>query len=293
MNMRRFIILTFFGFCMTMASPSTASNISMSQVVLRGLDKLTGRLSTMTIDVGQKAVFGALDVYVRVCYMHPPEEVPENASFLEIVEKKNDTERKVFSGWMFSSSPALSAMEHPVYDVWVLKCQGVPKVAPDPEPLVLKLSEEDAQKALEEKKAKEEAQKEKKVSNEAFSKEEVTQEAVVGLEKTQETPMPADMTVSEGKTEDFIIEDETALPETPVAPATEEETALPETPIAPATEDETASPETPVAPATEDETALPETPVAPATEDETALQETEITEPVQEDAVLQEEEILD
>lgn len=232
MNMRRFIILTFFGFCMTMATPSIASNISMSQVVLRGLDKLTGRLSTMTIDVGQKAVFGALDVYVRVCYMHPPEEVPENASFLEIVEKKNDTERKVFSGWMFSSSPALSAMEHPVYDVWVLKCQGVPKVAPDPEPLVLKLSEEDAQKALEEQKAKEEAQKEKKekkVSNEAFSKEEMTQEAVFGLEEIQETSTSVDVTVSKEKTEGAVTEDETALSETPVVSVTEDETALSET----------------------------------------------------------------
>lgn len=116
---------------------SRAADVSMSQVVLQGLDKVTGRLSTMTVNAGEKTQFGALDIYARVCYTHPPEEVPENAAFLEIVEKKPAGEAKVFSGWMFSSSPALSAMEHPVYDVWVLSCQGEPFKAPIPEPLVL------------------------------------------------------------------------------------------------------------------------------------------------------------
>lgn len=115
----------------------SAANISLSQVVLQGLDKVTGRLSTMTVDVGQKTQFGALDIHVRVCYTRPPEEAPENSAFLEIVEHMPAGQAKVFSGWMFSSSPALSAMEHPVYDVWVLKCQGTPFTAPTPEPIVL------------------------------------------------------------------------------------------------------------------------------------------------------------
>lgn len=114
-----------------------AEDISLGQVVLRGLDKITGRLSTMTVDVGDKAQFGALDIYARVCYTHPPEELPENAAFLEIVEKKPEGQAKLFSGWMFSSSPALSAMDHPVYDVWVIKCQGEKIIPPTPEPLIL------------------------------------------------------------------------------------------------------------------------------------------------------------
>ncbi len=114
-----------------------AADISLSQVVLRGLDKITGRLSTMTVNVGEKAEFGALDIYVRVCMTHPPEETPENAAFLQVVEKKPKGQLKLFSGWMFSSSPALSAMEHPVYDVWVLKCQGEPFNPPSSEPLIL------------------------------------------------------------------------------------------------------------------------------------------------------------
>jgi len=114
-----------------------AGDISLEQVVLRGLDKVTGRLSTMTVNVGEKTTFGALDIYARVCYVHPPEETPENAAYLDVVENKEEGQLKLFSGWMFSSSPALSAMDHAVYDVWVLKCQGEPMKPPKAEPLVL------------------------------------------------------------------------------------------------------------------------------------------------------------
>ncbi len=59
------------------------------------------------------------------CYTRPPEETPENSAYLNIVENLNDGKKQeVFSGWMFSSNPALSAMEHPVYDVWVIGCKN-------------------------------------------------------------------------------------------------------------------------------------------------------------------------
>ena len=122
---------------MGMTHSVVAEDISLEQVVLRGLDKVTGRLSTMTVKVGEKATFGALDIYARVCYTHPPEETPENAAYLDVVENKEEGQLKLFSGWMFSSSPVISAMEHAVYDVWVLKCQGDPVEPPLPQALVL------------------------------------------------------------------------------------------------------------------------------------------------------------
>ena len=61
----------------------------------------------------------------------PPEEPPESAVFLEIMEKRPDEPvTALFTGWMFSSSPALSALEHPVYDVWVLECKRTADAAP-------------------------------------------------------------------------------------------------------------------------------------------------------------------
>ena len=135
MNKRLFPLI--FAGLLTASPSAQSANISLGQVVLRGLDKVTGRLSTMTVNVGEKAQFGALDIYVRVCMTRPPEETPENAAFLQVIEKKPEGQLKLFSGWMFSSSPALSAMEHPVYDVWVIKCQGEPVTPPSPAPLIL------------------------------------------------------------------------------------------------------------------------------------------------------------
>ena len=89
---------------------------------LRILDKITARTTTVDVKLDQTVSFAALRVTLRACRENPPTEAPEAAAFLEIAEQAQDGARKVFSGWMFASSPALSAMEHAVYDVWVLGC---------------------------------------------------------------------------------------------------------------------------------------------------------------------------
>jgi len=92
--------------------------------VLQGLDKITARISTFEAPVDQPARFGSLEITVRRCDKTPPEEPPESAAFLEIVDVRPDSpEVLLFSGWMFASSPAVSALEHPVYDVWVIDCK--------------------------------------------------------------------------------------------------------------------------------------------------------------------------
>ncbi len=90
---------------------------------VQSLDKVTARVSTFDIAVGDTKSFGPLSITLRACKENPPMEPPESAAFLEVVENKADsTKPTIFSGWMFSSSPALSAMEHPIYDLWVLSC---------------------------------------------------------------------------------------------------------------------------------------------------------------------------
>lgn len=97
--------------------------LSKPVAVLQGLHKVTARISTIHAPVGQTAEFGALRITPRTCEVRPPEEQPESAAFLEITEITPEEEGiEVFSGWMFASSPALSAMDHAVYDVWVLDC---------------------------------------------------------------------------------------------------------------------------------------------------------------------------
>ena len=92
--------------------------------VLRGLDKVTARISTFEAPVGQEVRFGTLRILARTCRTRPPEETPETTAFLEIADQRpGDLPKPVFSGWMFASSPALSALEHPIYDVWVIACK--------------------------------------------------------------------------------------------------------------------------------------------------------------------------
>ena len=93
--------------------------------ILQGLDKVTARISTIEATQDKPVKFGALEIIVRSCNKTPPEEPPESTAFLEIYNVRLGEERiRAFSGWMFASSPALSAMEHPVYDIWVVDCMN-------------------------------------------------------------------------------------------------------------------------------------------------------------------------
>lgn len=145
--------------------PSGPTYNKYQMATLRALDKITGRSTDFEIETGEPMIFGALEVDLKVCYQTPPEEPPESAAFLQIRasdalmsntitqprlasevkqeladaasarrsnEPSGDGEpgEMLFSGWMFASSPGLSALEHPVYDVWVIRCRQ-----PSPESL--------------------------------------------------------------------------------------------------------------------------------------------------------------
>ncbi|WP_448207629.1 DUF2155 domain-containing protein [Azospirillum sp. sgz302134] len=107
------------------AAPVPDQMVNRSGAKLQGLDKITARTQTFSIGVGETKLLGSLRITLRACKENPPIEPPEAAAFLEVVENKpGEQAEPVFSGWMFASSPALSAMEHPIYDVWVLSCTG-------------------------------------------------------------------------------------------------------------------------------------------------------------------------
>jgi len=110
---------------LTLGSSSAALATPMQIVVLGGLDKVTAHVSTFEVPVGKTVTFGALQITARACDKHPPEETPESAAFLEVIEARpGETPHQLFSGWMFASSPALSAMDNPIYDLWVLDCKN-------------------------------------------------------------------------------------------------------------------------------------------------------------------------
>lgn len=100
--------------------------ITGSGVQLQTLDKITARIATTDAKLSQPVRFGTLEITAFHCAYRPPEAPPETAAFLQIKDigytDTDDAGVVVFSGWMFASSPAISGLEHPVYDVTVLAC---------------------------------------------------------------------------------------------------------------------------------------------------------------------------
>jgi hypothetical protein len=93
--------------------------------VFNGLDKITGRITEFDAPIEKTVSFGALRVTPHVCYTRPPTEEPNTTSYVDVEEitLKNEQHR-IFSGWMFASSPGLTGVEHPIYDVWLIDCKG-------------------------------------------------------------------------------------------------------------------------------------------------------------------------
>lgn len=97
--------------------------ISKNNAKMQAMDKITGRVSVINVPVGGAVEFGSLSIVVRSCKTRPAEETPDNFAFADITDKTLQGEEfNIFKGWMISSSPATHAVEHPIYDVWLLQC---------------------------------------------------------------------------------------------------------------------------------------------------------------------------
>lgn len=120
----RALALSFLTAALPIIGPAPAGAVPGDIAVLQGLDKITARISTFEAPLNEPVRFGSLQIIARACDKKPPEEPPESTAFLEIVDIRPDSPAvEVFTGWMFASSPAISAVEHPVYDVWVVDCK--------------------------------------------------------------------------------------------------------------------------------------------------------------------------
>jgi hypothetical protein len=106
------------------APPALAAPINNPVAEFTGLDKITGRTITFDVMIDETVQFGALQVTPRVCHTRPPTEPAQTTAFVEVDEitLANKIQR-LFSGWMFAASPGLHAVEHPVYDVWLVDCK--------------------------------------------------------------------------------------------------------------------------------------------------------------------------
>lgn len=102
---------------------ANAAEIDMNTAKMQAMDKITGHVNVINVPVNGAVSFGSLSIVVRSCKTRPAEETPENFAFVDIADKNQNNElTNIFKGWMLSSSPATNALEHPIYDVWLLQC---------------------------------------------------------------------------------------------------------------------------------------------------------------------------
>lgn len=103
--------------------PADAAREENPVAVFAALDKVTARISRLEVQVNDTVTFGALKITPRICNSRPPTEPPKTTSFVEVNEiQLDESERRIFTGWMFAESPGLHAVQHPVFDVWLTGC---------------------------------------------------------------------------------------------------------------------------------------------------------------------------
>ncbi len=101
--------------------------IEGNRAVIQGLDKITARIETFEVDVSKTHKFGVLDIFVERCIFSKPIFKPESLAYIRIKDNSDRLSEVKFKGWMFASSPALSALENSVYDISILACKKVNK----------------------------------------------------------------------------------------------------------------------------------------------------------------------
>ena len=96
------------------AAPGASNWISGNAADLRLLDKVTARVSGVTMKPGESRIFGSLTIVMRNCLVRPKDQPADSAVFLDVTDRNGGPE---FHGWMIASAPALTKLEHPGYDI--------------------------------------------------------------------------------------------------------------------------------------------------------------------------------
>lgn len=102
-------------------SQTRAEVLSAEYAVLRGLDKTAGVSREIVVQVGEPFKYGRLSILLNDCRY--PKANPTGDAYASLTVKDLSLEAPVFDAWMVASSPALMAMDHPRYDVWVIRCK--------------------------------------------------------------------------------------------------------------------------------------------------------------------------
>ena len=118
----KLLISTIFFLCIS--SSAYSDLIKGDKVEIKVLNKITTKVKTIEIQVNEVYEFEALSIEVYSCFKNAPEDIPENYVLLKIFDKEElEQNYLTYQGWMISSSPATTPLEHPIYDLWLISCK--------------------------------------------------------------------------------------------------------------------------------------------------------------------------
>jgi hypothetical protein len=92
--------------------------------IIQGLNKITAKTSSFQIKIGETIQFGQIAITAHKCWQAPLDQTPESKILIEVFENKDSEKNRIFYGWIFASSPSISALEHPIYDLTAINCKN-------------------------------------------------------------------------------------------------------------------------------------------------------------------------
>ena len=125
MNLRKIMslgLLKIYLYLFLFCSSVLAEPIAGTSAKLKLLDKTTNKVTQKTINVNSIIDWESLNIQIYACYSTPPEEIPEDYVLLEIKDTLSKKKEYIYRGWMISSSPDVTPLEHPIYDLWLIDC---------------------------------------------------------------------------------------------------------------------------------------------------------------------------
>ncbi len=100
----------------------SAETIEKKYASFKLLNKTTNKVSTKDILVSSRISWETLNIEVLYCGSTPPTEIPEDYVLIDVYDTINNENINIYKGWMISSSPDVTPLENPIYDLWLVDC---------------------------------------------------------------------------------------------------------------------------------------------------------------------------
>ena len=106
------------------SSKILAEPLQMKYANFKLLDKISNKVIEMTIKVDNSIIVETLNISVYSCFTEPPDKIPESYVLIDVMDNYSKKNQSIYKGWMISSSPEITPLEHPIYDLWLIGCSN-------------------------------------------------------------------------------------------------------------------------------------------------------------------------